>query len=51
VFCDEPGSPASLLAAFESLTSVITDGQVRALPGIGEAARRSYRETGSRRSQ
>jgi MinD-like ATPase involved in chromosome partitioning or flagellar assembly len=51
VFCDEPGSPASLLAAFERLTSVITNGQVAALSAIGEAARRRYRETGARRSQ
>jgi hypothetical protein len=48
VFCDEPGSPASLLAAFERLTSVITSGQVHTLPAVAEAARRSYRETGAR---
>jgi hypothetical protein len=39
VFGEAPGSPLSLLSSFERLTSAITEGQVVALPPMGEAAR------------
>ncbi|MDN3359126.1 FxSxx-COOH system tetratricopeptide repeat protein [Actinomadura sp. DC4] len=39
VFGDPPGSPGSLLSAFERLTNAITDGEVGALPPIDEERR------------
>jgi hypothetical protein len=38
-FGDVTGMPSSLLAAFERLTAVISDGEVSALPPVPEAAR------------
>jgi MinD-like ATPase involved in chromosome partitioning or flagellar assembly len=51
VFGDMPGSPSSLLAAFERLTAAITEGRVSALPPMGEGARLRYRQSCSRRGQ
>ncbi|MEH0937928.1 FxSxx-COOH system tetratricopeptide repeat protein [Micromonospora psammae] len=39
-FGDEPGSRTSLLSAYETLTSHITNGRVAALPRVDEALRR-----------
>ena len=39
---DQPKVPTSLLAAFERLTAVITDGQVRSMPSLPEEARLHY---------
>jgi tetratricopeptide (TPR) repeat protein len=41
VFGDAPGSPASLLAAFERITAQITRGAVTALPAMDEDLRNS----------
>ncbi|MEU8113028.1 FxSxx-COOH system tetratricopeptide repeat protein [Micromonospora sp. NPDC048947] len=38
-FCDPPGSPTSLLAAYETLTGILTDGAVTALPLMDESVR------------
>ncbi|MFY1619980.1 FxSxx-COOH system tetratricopeptide repeat protein [Micromonospora sp. WMMD736] len=38
-FVDPPGSPTSLLSAFETLTGILTDGAVTALPVMDEAVR------------
>ncbi|WP_433537626.1 FxSxx-COOH system tetratricopeptide repeat protein [Micromonospora sp. CA-249363] len=38
-FGDGPGSPTSLLAAFETLTAELTDGAVRAMPPMDESVR------------
>ncbi|MFI6067974.1 FxSxx-COOH system tetratricopeptide repeat protein [Micromonospora sp. NPDC051227] len=38
-FGDPPGSPSSLLAAFEALTGILTDGAVTALPTMDESVR------------
>jgi len=43
-FGDAPGSPASLLAAYERLTAVITEGRVRSLPALDDSLRLGYRE-------
>lgn len=48
-FGDTPGSPGSLLAAYERLTSVITGGRVSSLPPLDEDLRLSYRELFVRR--
>ncbi|MGI5156175.1 tyrosine-protein kinase family protein [Microbispora sp. CA-102843] len=48
-FGDAPGSPGSLLAAYERLTSVITGGRVSSLPPLNEDLRLSYRELFARR--
>ncbi len=39
-FREQPGDPKSLLAAYERLTEVITDGQVDSMPRIDETLRR-----------
>ena len=49
VFGDAPGSPMSLLASFERLTSAITEGQVTALPRMDEATRLQARDAFTRR--
>jgi tetratricopeptide (TPR) repeat protein len=49
-FGDSPGSPLSLLASFERLTSVITEGKVNALPPLDEVLRLQYRDAFTRRS-
>jgi MinD-like ATPase involved in chromosome partitioning or flagellar assembly len=49
VFGDPPGSPLSLLSAFERLTSVITDGRVPRLPPLLEETRLRYKEAYTRR--
>ncbi|MPY56895.1 FxSxx-COOH system tetratricopeptide repeat protein [Streptomyces spongiae] len=41
-FRDEPGTPASLLAACERLTSVITEGEVSCLAPMTDEERQSY---------
>ncbi|PRX68996.1 tetratricopeptide repeat protein [Nonomuraea fuscirosea] len=48
-FGDAPGSPASLLAAYERLADVITDGEVPSLPAMPEELRMSYRDLFRRR--
>jgi MinD-like ATPase involved in chromosome partitioning or flagellar assembly/tetratricopeptide (TPR) repeat protein len=48
-FGDIPGSPASLLAAYERLTAAITEGKVTALPPLDEATRLQYRDAFTRR--
>ncbi|MEK8107503.1 hypothetical protein NKG94_24610 [Micromonospora sp. M12] len=42
-FGDPPGSPTSLLAAFETLTGILTDGAVTALPMMDESVRERAR--------
>jgi hypothetical protein len=49
IFGDAPGSPLSMLAAFERLTSVITQGQVTSLPPLDESLRVQYRDAFTRR--
>src|SRR5216683_4002995 len=49
-FGDAPGSPTSLLAAFERLTAVITEGRVQALPPFDEDVRLRYRDVFARRA-
>ncbi len=48
-FGDAPGSPLSLLAAYERLASVITQGRVRSLPRLDEDLRVAYRHAFTRR--
>ncbi|MEU8195701.1 FxSxx-COOH system tetratricopeptide repeat protein [Microbispora amethystogenes] len=48
-FGDAPGSPGSLLAAYERLTSVITAGRVSSLSPLDEDLRLGYRERFVRR--
>ena len=48
-FGDAPGSPLSLLASFERLAGVITDGKVTALPTLDEGTRLQYRDLFTRR--
>jgi MinD-like ATPase involved in chromosome partitioning or flagellar assembly len=48
-FGDDPGSPLSMLAAFERLTSAITHGRVRSLPPLDEDLRLQYRDAFTRR--
>jgi hypothetical protein len=48
-FGDSPGSPLSLLASFERLTAMITQGAVRALPAIDDATRLQYMDVFTRR--
>ncbi|MFD9041509.1 FxSxx-COOH system tetratricopeptide repeat protein [Streptomyces bottropensis] len=43
-FREQPGDPKSLLAAYERLTEVITDGQVTSMPRIDEPLRRKTLE-------
>lgn len=48
-FGDAPGSPISMLAAFERLTSAITRGRVRSFPPLDEDVRVQYRDAFTRR--
>ncbi|MEU6049559.1 FxSxx-COOH system tetratricopeptide repeat protein [Streptomyces xanthochromogenes] len=48
-FGDAAGLSTSLLSAFERLTSVITDGEVTSMPGVGEEARLRIRDAFTRR--
>jgi MinD-like ATPase involved in chromosome partitioning or flagellar assembly len=48
-FGDAPGSPSSLLAAYERLTAVLTNGSVTALPPMQEEIRLRYRNAFTRR--
>jgi tetratricopeptide (TPR) repeat protein len=48
-FGDSPGSPLTLLASYERLTSAITEGQVSALKPMDEALRLQYRNAFTRR--
>jgi CO dehydrogenase nickel-insertion accessory protein CooC1 len=48
-FGDEPGSPASLLAAFERITAAVTSGEVTALRPIPEERRLQFKELFARR--
>jgi hypothetical protein len=48
-FGDAPGSPTSMLAAFERLTSAITEDQVSSLPPMDEELRLSCKAAFSRR--
>ncbi|WP_427165678.1 FxSxx-COOH system tetratricopeptide repeat protein [Streptomyces sp. C1-1] len=48
-FRDEPGTPASLLAACERLTSVITEGEVTSLAPMTDEERQNYLKTVVRR--
>lgn len=49
VFGDNPGSPTSLLAAYERLTDVITHGQVTSLTPMDEALRSLWKDKFQRR--
>lgn len=49
-FGDEPGSPTSLLAAFERLTTFVTEGEITGLPAIDEAIRLRGKERFKRRA-
>ena len=48
-FGDEPGLPASLLAAFERITAAVTSGEVAAMRPIPEEMRLQYKEQFARR--
>ncbi len=48
-FGDEPGSPTSLLAAFERITQAVTAGGVAAMQPIPEEMRLQYKEAFARR--
>jgi MinD-like ATPase involved in chromosome partitioning or flagellar assembly len=48
-FGDAPGSPTSMLAAYERLAAAITDGAVRGFPPLEEALRLQYRDAFARR--
>jgi hypothetical protein len=48
-FGDDPGSPLTLLASYERLTSAITEGRVAALKPMSEGTRLQYRDAFSRR--
>ncbi|MGI5454557.1 FxSxx-COOH system tetratricopeptide repeat protein [Streptomyces sp. CA-249302] len=49
VFGDESGFTGSLLAAYERLTSVITDGETGALPSVSDAVRSACLDAYARR--
>ena len=49
VFGDSPGSPLSLLSAYERLASVITGGKVQRLPPLAEETRLRFRDAYTRR--
>jgi tetratricopeptide (TPR) repeat protein len=49
-FGDEPGSPASLLAAFERITAAVTSREVTAMRPIPEDIRLQYKELFARRA-
>jgi cellulose biosynthesis protein BcsQ/tetratricopeptide (TPR) repeat protein len=48
-FGDEPGSPGSLLAAFERITAAVTSGEVTAMRPIPDEMRLQYKELFARR--
>ena len=48
-FGESPGSPLTLLASYERLTSAITEGRVNAMKPMGEATRLQYRDAFTRR--
>jgi TIR domain/Tetratricopeptide repeat/AAA domain len=48
-FGDQPGTPNSLLAAFERLTDAVTAGDVSAMPPMADEVRLPYRELFIRR--
>ena len=48
-FGDDPGSPNSLLAAFERIADPVTSGQVTAMPPLAEDLRMRYRDLYTRR--
>jgi tetratricopeptide (TPR) repeat protein len=48
-FGDSPGSPGSLLASFERLTAMISEGRVTVLPPMDEGTRLQYRDAFTRR--
>ncbi|TNH30999.1 tetratricopeptide repeat protein [Micromonospora orduensis] len=50
-FGDPPGSPTSLLAAFETLTGILTDGAVTALPLMDESVRERGKARFRRRTE
>ncbi|MEV0152341.1 FxSxx-COOH system tetratricopeptide repeat protein [Micromonospora sp. NPDC050686] len=50
-FGDPPGSPTSLLAAFETLTGILTDGEVTALPVMDESVRERGKARFRRRAE
>jgi hypothetical protein len=49
IFGDAAGSPTSMLAAYERLTSAITEGQLTSMPPLDEDLRLSYKAAFSRR--
>jgi cellulose biosynthesis protein BcsQ len=48
-FGDDPGSPASLLSAFERITDSVTEGQITCMRPIAEDIRLQYKEAFARR--
>ena len=48
-FGDSPGSPLTLLASYERLTSAITKGEISALKPMSDALRLQYRDAFTRR--
>jgi MinD-like ATPase involved in chromosome partitioning or flagellar assembly len=48
-FGDAPGSPLSMLAAFERLAGAITEGRITSLPPMDEDLRLQYRDAFTRR--
>jgi tetratricopeptide (TPR) repeat protein len=48
-FGDEPNRPSSILAAFERLTGMITQGEVTSFPPLEESTRTRYLDTFTRR--
>jgi MinD-like ATPase involved in chromosome partitioning or flagellar assembly len=48
-FGDAPGSPISMLAAFERLTAALTGGRIQSLPPLDEETRLHYRDAFRRR--
>ena len=50
IFADMPGSPGSMLSAFERITGYVTDGAVRSLPPIDEELRSATRAKFDRKS-
>jgi hypothetical protein len=48
-FGDEPGSPTSLLAAFERITAAVTGGEVTTMCAIPQETRLQYKELFARR--
>ena len=48
-FGDDPGSPASLLSAFERITDSVTDGKITSMRPIADDVRLQYKEIFARR--